>query len=62
MTLRKVMMAALAVAMALPLASCGRRGLPIPPEDATYPRTYPRIEFPDGGVSTPTTPGEEVYR
>lgn len=37
----------LAVLAALPLAACGRRGKPIPPEGAVYPRHYPKIEFPD---------------
>lgn len=58
MMLRKVMMAALAVAVALPLASCGRKGLPIPPEDAVYPRPYPSIEHPDGTISRPPARGD----
>jgi predicted small lipoprotein YifL len=43
-TRRSLLLAALAV---LPLAACGRRGKPIPPEDSTYPRQYPKIDFPD---------------
>lgn len=44
MNRRIVILAALAV---LPLAACGRRGKPIPPEDSVYPRQYPKIDFPD---------------
>ena len=32
----------LVLALSLPLlASCGRKGLPEPPEGSTYPRQYP---------------------
>lgn len=31
----------IALAMAAPLAACGKKGANKPPEDATYPRTYP---------------------
>ncbi len=44
MNRRAVILAALAV---LPLAACGRRGKPVPPEGSVYPRHYPKIEFPD---------------
>lgn len=33
-------------AVAVGLSACGRKGKPIPPEGATYPRTYPDITFP----------------
>jgi predicted small lipoprotein YifL len=44
--------AALAAILLLPLAACGRRGRPEPPEDAdpAYPRRYPR-EIPREGRS-----------
>ena len=30
-----------------PLAACGRKNRPVPPEGATYPRKYPNVDFPD---------------
>lgn len=36
----------LLAALTAPLAACGRKGRPIPPEGATYPRKYPDITFP----------------
>lgn len=41
---RRILLLALATA---PLAACGRRSRPIPPEGSTYPRQYPNIDFPD---------------
>lgn len=35
-------------AVALSLSACGRKGKPIPPENSTFPRTYPNIEYPPG--------------
>ena len=32
--------------VAVSLSACGRKGKPIPPEGATYPRQYPDIVFP----------------
>lgn len=36
----------LLAALTAPLAACGRKGRPIPPDGATYPRKYPDITFP----------------
>lgn len=41
---RRMLLLALACA---PLAACGRKGRPIPPEGATYPRKYPDIDGPE---------------
>lgn len=39
---RRLMILALATALALPaLTSCGRKGSPEPPEGSTYPQQYP---------------------
>lgn len=43
---RKLTILMLVAAMAVPLAGCGRKGKPIPPEGSTYPRAYPDITFP----------------
>ena len=43
---------------AAPLAACGRKGRPLPPEGATYPRRYPEVTFPEddkAGGKTPET-------
>lgn len=32
---------------AAPLAACGRKSRPLPPEGATYPRKYPEVTFPE---------------
>jgi len=45
--MRKLTMLVLVAAMAVSLSACGRKGRPIPPEGATYPRTYPNVTFPD---------------
>ncbi|MBR9972308.1 hypothetical protein [Magnetospirillum sulfuroxidans] len=33
--------------MTAPLAACGRKSRPLPPEGATYPRQYPNVDFPE---------------
>jgi predicted small lipoprotein YifL len=40
---RYLAMVLLALTLSLPLAACGKRGAPVPPEDekSHYPRTYP---------------------
>lgn len=54
---------ALLLLLALPAASCGKRGDPVPPgpdEAVTYPRVYPRDDTspPSGGrVIFPPPPG-----
>jgi predicted small lipoprotein YifL len=41
--LRPLALLLLVVALAAPLAACGKKGPPIPPDgqDSDYPRTYP---------------------
>jgi predicted small lipoprotein YifL len=41
--LRTLALLVLVVALAAPLAACGKKGPPIPPDgqDSDYPRTYP---------------------
>lgn len=51
--MRALLTLAVVVAVALPLAACGRKGRPVPPEDAVYPRMYPHIELPDQKGPTP---------
>lgn len=34
-----------AVALLLALSACGKRGAPIPPDGATYPRQYPAPRY-----------------
>ena len=41
---RRMLLLALA---SLPLAACGRKSRPVPPEGAVYPRTYPDIDAPE---------------
>ena len=53
---RRLLLLALAT---LPLAACGRKGRPIPPENATYPRTYPDIDAPAEKKSGTTKPETE---
>ncbi len=33
--------------VAAPLAACGRKSRPLPPEGSTYPRRYPEVTFPE---------------
>ncbi|OAN52348.1 hypothetical protein A6A04_01250 [Paramagnetospirillum marisnigri] len=47
---RRLILAALALLLALPLAACGRKGSPEVPENAVYPRVYPNIPFPPPGA------------
>lgn len=44
--IRSLAVALLALALAVPLSGCGRRGAPIVPENSTYPRGYPYTPFP----------------
>lgn len=44
---------------AAPLAACGRKGRPIPPEGATYPRQYPNVTFPEDPQSGEKPPETE---
>lgn len=39
--LKVAAVALLVVALAAPLAACGKRASNLPPEDSRYPRTYP---------------------
>ena len=39
--LRRLLILALIVALTAPLAACGRKGAPVPPEGSEYPRKYP---------------------
>jgi len=40
--LRALALLVLVSALAAPLAACGKKGPPVPPdEDSVYPRTYP---------------------
>jgi len=39
--MRRIVVVLLAVALALPLAGCGRKSYPARPENAFYPRIYP---------------------
>ncbi len=41
MTIRRLLVMVLVLALAAPLASCGRKGSPEPPPDSEYPRQYP---------------------
>lgn len=50
---RRMLLMALAVA---PLAACGRKTRPIPPEGATYPRQYPDVTFPEDPESAEKRP------
>ena len=38
---RRLLILALVLALAAPLAACGRKGAPMPPEGSEYPRKYP---------------------
>lgn len=44
-----------AVALLLALSACGKRGAPIPPDGATYPRQYPapRYVLPESAEPAP---------
>ncbi|MGE4280960.1 MAG: hypothetical protein AB7G62_15335 [Magnetospirillum sp.] len=33
--------------VAAPLAACGRKSRPLPPEGSTYPRRFPEVTFPE---------------
>lgn len=62
MRLRRPMLVALALLAIFPLSGCGRKGLPIPPEGATFPRTYPEVTFPDGpGAKPPADAGTDSF-
>jgi len=37
-------LALMIVCMAMPLAACGKKAPPTPPEGSTYPRQYPKPE------------------
>ncbi len=39
--LRKLILFALLLGLAAPLAGCGKKSSPKQPDDATYPRQYP---------------------
>lgn len=41
---------------AAPLAACGRKTRPLPPEGATYPRKYPNVTFPEDPESAEKQP------
>ncbi|MBI2241624.1 MAG: hypothetical protein HYU59_12575 [Magnetospirillum gryphiswaldense] len=46
----------LMILAAAPLAACGRKSRPLPPEGATYPRQYPNVTFPDSPESAEKQP------
>ena len=50
---RKFTILMLVAAIAVPLAGCGRKGKPLPPEGSVYPRTYPEITFPEDNQARP---------
>ena len=54
---RRMLLLALATA---PLAACGRKGRPVPPDGATYPRKYPEITFPEDANTGKKTPETET--
>ncbi|MBI5162412.1 MAG: hypothetical protein HY985_00765 [Magnetospirillum sp.] len=56
--IRRLTILALVVALAVPLAACGRKGRPIAPENSVYPRTYPPITF-DGQPAAAPKPAAE---
>lgn len=39
--MRKLLVLLLVALIATPMAGCGRKGKPEPPEDSQFPRTYP---------------------
>ncbi len=39
--MRRLLLIALVIGLALPLAACGKKNQPEPPPGSTYPRTYP---------------------
>lgn len=43
---RRLVILALLIAIASPLAACGRKGSPERPEDSQYPRSYPSQKKP----------------
>jgi hypothetical protein len=43
---RNLVLVLVAVGLALPLAGCGRKSQPIPPEGSFYPFKYPYTPFP----------------
>jgi hypothetical protein len=51
---RRILLIGLASAALLPLAACGRRSSPKPPEGSTYPREYPTGR----AVAKPGAPAE----
>jgi predicted small lipoprotein YifL len=51
--IRKITIMILVAAMAAPLAGCGRKGKPLPPEGSAYPRNYPEITFPEANQAPP---------
>jgi predicted small lipoprotein YifL len=44
--MKRLVLVLVLAAVATSLSACGRKGRPIPPEDAVYPRQYPKIDFP----------------
>ncbi|NQU59361.1 MAG: lipoprotein [Rhodospirillales bacterium] len=38
---QRLIVLALIIAIALPLAACGRKGSPVRSDDSEYPRSYP---------------------
>jgi len=55
---RKSLLTLAILALALPLAACGKKGLPQHPADSTYPREYPNAS-PKEGEEKPTAKSKE---
>ncbi|WP_299441067.1 hypothetical protein [uncultured Rhodospira sp.] len=45
-----------AIALAIGLTACGRKAPNLPPEDSTYPRSYPAPVTPETAPRAPTLP------
>jgi predicted small lipoprotein YifL len=52
--IRRSLLLLTAIALALPLAACGRKGNPDWPDDSIYPRKYPYTPFTGQAPAVPT--------
>lgn len=57
MTARRLLALVLVAGLASGLAACGRKGNPLPPDDAVYPRQYPYTPLPSR-ISGPKPAGD----
>ena len=57
--MRSILIAVMVATVALPLAGCGRKGMPYEPEDAVYPRVYPYTPQPN--AATKDTGPQDQY-